>query len=158
MSKLIVFTRTRPPSINGYFDPVFVLDSEGNQLGVYNGRSTPNFKHPKTGKPWDTCYGCVALGLYDGVWGVNARGQYCVTIEEGREVPAVLPNVNAQNRCVVKNVEIQCGWPDDVSIPQDFQSWSISAGYLVIKKPQWETFCNLFVPGEKVKVEIRGLL
>jgi hypothetical protein len=157
MSKLIVFTRTKSPSNNGYLDPVFVLNEVGEQLGIFNGRSGPNPKHPKTGKPWDTCYGYTAIGLYDGVWGIDARGKYCIILNEGKELPACVPNSNNQNRCVVKGVEVHCGWADDdPATPQD-ESWSGSAGCLTIKKAQWETFCKLFVAGEKVKVEIRGL-
>lgn len=158
MSKLIVFTRTKPPSINGYVDPVFVMDEAHNQLGVFNGRTSPNPKHPKTGKPWDTCYGCLAVGLYDGIWGTDARGKYCIILNEGKELPAVLPNMNNGYRCVVKSVEVHSGWADDnPATPQD-EAWSGSAGCLTIKKAQWDAFCALFSAGEKVKVEVRGLI
>jgi hypothetical protein len=157
MSKLIVFTRTKPPSINGFVDPVFVLDDLGNQLWVFNGRSGPNPKHPKTGKPWDTAYGCAAIGLYEGVWGNDSRGRYCIIINDGKEIPAVLPNMNNGYRCVVKSVEVHCGYAEDNPATAQDESWSGSAGCLTIRPSQWDAFCALFKAGEKVKVEIRGL-
>lgn len=158
MEKIIQFVRVRPPSINGYFDPVSVISADGEILDSFNGRSTPNPKHPKTGQSWDTCYGCLAEGWYIGVWGNDSRGRYCVIINEGKEVPAVLPNKNNGWRAVVKGAEVHSGFKDDDPKTPADEAWSGSAGCLTIQLSQWDRFCKLFVPGEKVKILVKGLI
>jgi hypothetical protein len=158
MDKIIKFLRVRPPNADGYNDPVSVIGENDVLIETFNGRSTPNPKHPKTGQPWDTCYGCLAEGWYNGCWDSDSRGRYCIIIEEGKELPAILPNKNNGWRSVVKGVEVHSGFKDDDPRTPANEAWSGSAGCLTIQVSQWEKFCSLFVPGEKVKILVQGLV
>lgn len=153
MVKLISFIRTRPPSFPGYCDPVVVLDENGNHMDAFNGRSTPLPIHPKTLKCWDITFGCVALGMYDGEWKLNSQNIYCIVVNEGKEIPSILPNLSCKYRCVVNNVGVYRGMYEDQA---DIISSSFT--HLTIRPNQWDTFCSLFKADEKVKIEIRGLV
>jgi hypothetical protein len=153
MEKIVQFLRVKPPSIIGYMDPVSVINAEDQLLDSFNGRSTPNPKHSKTGQVWDICYGCLSEGWYTGVWGANSRGRYCIILNEGKELPAILPNKNNGWRAVVKGVEVHSGYIND----ETGEAWSGSAGCLTIQPSQWDKFCSFFVPGEKVKILVKGL-
>jgi hypothetical protein len=155
MFKLISFVRTRPPSFDlGYCDPCTVYDGTLTPIKTFHGRSTPNPVHPKTGQPWDLCYGCIAPGMYVGEFTRDRSGRTCVVLRAGMEVPAILPNPNHDNRHVVTGAEVHCGYREDDPKTKANEAWPGSAACCTIAPSQWNAFCKLFKMHEAVHVEI----
>jgi hypothetical protein len=141
----------------GYSDPCeFIID--GKVFGKFDGRSTPNGKRPKDGKYWDLVYGCIALGTYQAKYCHDSNNRLCFVINEGKEIPAILPNPNHNYRHVVSSVECHKGYREDNPDTSNNEDLPGSAACLTIKPSQWDTLCSYFTIGENVVIEIKGTI
>jgi hypothetical protein len=158
-TKILSFMRRRPPSDPpfGYSDPCTLLDGEGYALEKVDGRSTPNGFRLSDHKPWDACFSCIAPGTYDAVYMFDSRGKLCFIINEGKEIPAVLPNANHEYRCVVSSAEVHAGYAEDNPATPQNEDNPGSMACCTIKKTQWQLITKHFKIGEKCKVEIKTL-
>jgi hypothetical protein len=156
--KILSFIRRRPPSdpVFGYSDPCeLIIDDK--IIEKVDGRSGPNGRRPKDGKIWDLCYGMLALGIFRAKYQKDNSGRLCFVINDGNEVPAVLPNPNHDYRHVVTKAECHCGYrEDDPTTPQN-EDLAGSAACLVIRPSHWGRITQHVVEGEEVIIEIRGL-
>ena len=147
--KIVRFIRRVSPSVDtGFPDYAFII-GEDNKFSyrTQKARTTPNAFKPKTNEPWDKVYGCVALGDYHGQVIQHDKYGKCILIEEGKELPAILPNVNHDNRSVVAEMFVHSGYSD---------TWPGSAACITIRKCDWNVFIALFSIGEKVLIQIVG--
>lgn len=156
MIKLLSFTRTQPPSINGYNDPCVLFDENFKEVVIVAGRTSPNPFRPSDKKPWDQAYGLIDLGTYPAVYDYDASGRLCFIINEGKEIPSAIPNSNHDNRCVITSAEVHCGFKeDDPSTPAN-EDWSGSAACCTIRPSDWAKIMKYFKPGDQLRVEIRS--
>lgn len=147
--KTIRFIRRVSPSVEtGFPDYAFVFGDNNKILfSTQHARTTPNAFKPKTTEAWDKVYGCIALGEHHGEIIQHDKYAKCVLIEGGKELPAILPNVNHDGRSVVAEMFIHSGYSD---------TWPGSAACLTIRKSEWENFIGIFSIGETVLIQIVG--
>lgn len=161
-TKVLSFMRRRPPSDPpfGYSDPCTLLDEEGYALEKVDGRSSPNGFRRSDKRPWDSCFACIAPGVYDAVYtwdNHKPKSRLCFVINVGKEIPAVLPNANHEYRCVITSAEVHAGFAEDNPDTPQNEDNPGSEACCTIRGTQWQLITRHFKIGEKCKVEIKTL-
>lgn len=136
--KTIIIQNQSNPATLGYNDRGTIVDNDSIILwhGSISAQPNPDTKTRK--------YGRLAYGEYSGQL-IPAHPTFgrCILIENGRELPSLVPNSAHGNRNVMTEIFVHKG---------DQAQWRGSAGCITVPPiSAIDFFCN-FLEGEKMKI------
>lgn len=102
---------------------------------------------------WDSIYGKIDLGEYEGQVVLHKKYGKCILIHNGEAIKSIIPRRKYNWQFQMKEIFIHCGNKDTLS--GDNIDWRGSAGCITIRKSQWQSFIKNFKDGEKVNVIVR---